>query len=173
MTPRVLSPEADRLVDAAYGLALRATGDEQHARASVEAAAQAGADCPVTFLSAVRREARARRTTLPLDPATAARPSQLADMPIGDWEVLERVALRGLTLAEAAAALGLDRREVLLRLNRAMQTARRCLVDGGHVRDDADPVRLDRLRGDPTAGRLDDAPRNREAETAAARGLPA
>jgi hypothetical protein len=173
MTPRVLSPDGDRLVDAAYGLALRATGDERQARASVEAAARVGADCPATFLSAVRREARARRTTLPLDPATAARPPQLADMPIGDWEVLERVALRGLSLAEAAAALGLDRREVLLRLNRAMQTARRCLVDGGHARDDADPVRLDRLRGDATAGGLHDSPRDRQAEAAAGGRLPA
>jgi len=173
MTPRLLSPDADRLVDAAYGLALRATGDEQHARASVEAAARAGTDCAATFLSAVRREARARRTTLPLDPATAARPPQLADMPIGDWEVLERVALRGLTLAEAAVALALDRREVLLRLNRAMQTARRCLVDGGQAGDDPDPVRLDRLRGDATAGPLDDAPRDRESEAAAGRPLPA
>jgi hypothetical protein len=166
MSAGVVSDD-EHLADAAYGLALRITRDEQRATASIESALERLHDGPVAFLNAVREEGRLRRTGAP-DPLTAPRPAHLSGIPFGDWAVLERVALRGLTVTEAAEALGIDRRETLLRLGRGLAAAGRILRDRGQAGDDAYALRLDRLDGDRAPGGLDDATRDREAEAGAA-----
>jgi len=160
----------ERLANAAYGLALRITRDEQRATATVESALGRLDDGPVAFLNAVRDEGRLRRTGAP-DPLTAPRPAHLSAVQFADWAVLERVALRGLSVTEAADALGIERREVLLRLQRGLVAAGRCLGNRGQVGDDAHALRLDRLDGDRAAGGLDDSPGDREAEAGAASGI--
>src|SRR5439155_24623802 len=122
--------------------------------------------------NAVREEARPHRAAAP-DPATALRPPRLSSIPIGDWAVLERVALRGMSVTEAADALGIDRRETLLRLHRGLVAARGCLLGDRHAPDDADAVRLEGLGGDRAAGGLDDSTCDRQAEAGAASGIAA
>src|SRR5438067_13550401 len=90
----------------AYRLALRITGRQDRALASLEAAARRREPTATAFVNAVRDEARTRRTGAEPDPATAPRPASLARIALDDWAVLERIALRGLTPAETAAALG-------------------------------------------------------------------
>jgi hypothetical protein len=154
--------------DAGYGLALRVTGEPERAAAAVEAADPLSGRGDAEFLRAVRREARALRPDVPWDPETVARPAQLNSLPIADWAVLERVALRGMTVDEAAAAVGIDRREALLRLHRGLVTAGRRLRQAG---DDTDAVRLDGLGGDLAAGGLDDAAGNGQPQAAPVPGL--
>jgi hypothetical protein len=167
-------PDAAAVATAAYGLALRVTGDEEKAVASVEAAAAGGvrASDPVLFVRAVRQEARLRRSAGPPAPI-GARPLRLSRIPIGDWAVLERVALRGLSITEAAEALGIDRREALLRLNRGLVEARGCLLGDRQPGDDADAARRDLLDADRAAHGLDDAAGDRQSQTAAAPGVAA
>jgi hypothetical protein len=168
VTVAAASLDPETLVSAAYGLALRISGSEERAAESVETVSLRPSSSAAAFLADVRREARARRVDMLPDPATAPPPPALHGLPPDDWAVVERVALRGLSLTEAAAALGIERREALLRLNRGMVAARRRLLDEGQSRDDAQAVRLDVLGGDLPAGGLDDAARDRQAEPAAA-----
>jgi hypothetical protein len=157
----------EHLADAAYALALRITRDERRAAASVESALERVADGPVAFLNAVRDEGRLRRAGAP-DPLTAPRPANLSGISFADWAVLERVALRGFTVTEAADALGIERREALLRLNRGLVAAGRFLRDRGQTGDDANALRLHRLDRDRAAGGLDDPAGDREPEAGAA-----
>jgi hypothetical protein len=122
MLAETLTPDPLAVVDAAYGLALAVTGDEEQAAASVIAAARGGRRTPGRFVRAVREEARARR------PASGSReaeplPSPAASVAPDDWAVLERVAMRGMRLGEAAEALGIDRADALLRLHRGLAAA--------------------------------------------------
>jgi hypothetical protein len=160
-------PSDEALARAAYGLALRITGNEQRAAASVETAVDPHREGRVAFLGAVRNAARARRAQVP-DRATAARPPRLNGIPVGDWAVVERIALRGMTVTEVAETLGLDRRETLLRLHRGLVASRSCLLGEGQPRDDADAPRLQLLDGEVAAGRLDDAAGDRQPEAGAA-----
>ena len=63
-----------------------------------------------------------------------------------EWAVLERVALRGMTVTEAAAALGIDRGEALRLLHRGMLAAGGCLSGERQAGDDAQTVRARRSR---------------------------
>jgi hypothetical protein len=166
MTLQTALPVPAELALAGYSLALRITGDEEHAAASVEAACAASHSVE-SFVRAVREEARTRRAPAPFDPATAICPPRLRSVTTADWAVLERVAHRGMLLHEAAEAVGIDREEALLRLHRGLLAARNSLLGSRQVSDDAHAVRLDRLDGDLTSGRLDDPTRDRQAETAA------
>jgi hypothetical protein len=157
----------EHVADAAYALALRVTRDEQRAVASVESALERLADGPAAFLNAVRDEGRLRRAGAP-DPLTAPRPANLSGIPFADWAVLERVALRGLTVTETAEALGLERRETLLRLQRGLVAAGRFLRDRRQTGDDANALRLHRLDRDRPAGRFDDPAGDREPEAGSA-----
>jgi hypothetical protein len=160
------SPE---LAVAAYRLAFGITGDEGHAVASLDAAARRSSDASDRFLDVVRDEARARRVHAP-DPATAPRPTALAHVSLPDWAVLERVALRGMMVTEAAEAVGIDRREALRRLQRGLVATRDCLLER-EASDDPQAVRRDVLGPDHAAGSLDDAARDRQAEPAALRSV--
>jgi hypothetical protein len=152
---------------AAYGLALRITRDEERAVASVESAARSTSEgAGNVFLRRVRRAARARRVITP-DTATAPRPPALADVAYAEWAVLERVALRGMSVSEAAAALALPRSEVLRLLHRGMVAAGGCLSGDRQAGDDAQAVGSDVLGFDLSAGGLDDPAGDREPEPAA------
>jgi hypothetical protein len=162
MSARSALPESDLV--AAYCLALRVAGNKAAAAASVEAAFQAGPATRGAFVRAVREEARARRAhdvpPCPQPPGVAA----------AEWDVLEHVALRGARLTEAADALGLDRREALLRLHAGLVAAGRALRVGDErePRDDPRPAARPRLGRDLAAGGLHDPARDRQPEAAAA-----
>src|SRR5438552_16266906 len=96
-------PDANTLITAAYGLAIRITGDGGRAAAALETVGRPGA--PVGYLNAVRRSARAQRHPVRDDVPAAAPPERLGDLVVADWEVVERVALRGLSLTEVAQVL--------------------------------------------------------------------
>ena len=125
-------------------------------------------DSAAAFLRARATAARARRTAAP-DPATAAAAAGARRRArYAEWAVLERVALRGMTLTEAAAALGIDRREALYACSTAAASPRAAASRGERqAGDDAQPVGLDVLGVDLAAGGLDDAARDREPEPAA------
>jgi len=132
--PGVRSPE---FALAAYGLALRITRDEDQAVAALESVTRLAPGVEgAAFLRRVRRAARLRRTAAP-GPAAAPRPRALSDVSSPEWGVLEGVALRGMTVTEAAAALGVERRDALRLLHRGMVTARGCLSGGRHAGGDA------------------------------------
>ena len=84
-----------------------------------------------------------------------------------EWAVLERVALRGMSVTEAADALGIERREALRLLHRGMLAAGGCLSGERQAGDDAQAVGLDVLGVDLAAGGLDDPARDRQPEPAA------
>ncbi len=155
------------LAKAAYGLAFRITRDEERAAVSLEAAATLASDpSPAGFLRGVRRTARLRRVNA-YDAVTAPRPPALSDVSYPEWAVLERVALRGMTVTEAAEALGIERREVLRLLNRGMVAAGGALAGQRQAGGDAQPARDDVLGLDLTAGGLHDPARDREPQSAA------
>jgi hypothetical protein len=158
---RAADPPA--LARSAYTLALRITGDEQDAAACVAAASRA-AWAPGPFVRAVREEARARRP--PAVVATAVTPPPDASIAAVDWQVLEPVALRGLRLNETADALGIDRREALLRLHRGLAAARSALLDGD-PRDHPQAARGNGLGSDLASRRGRDAAGDRQPEAAA------
>jgi hypothetical protein len=160
---RLQGPDADALATAAYGLALRITGDETRAVESVEAALgrrRPSSATPAVFLGAVRAEARTRRAANP-DPFTAPRPQRLACVPIDEWAVLERIALRGMSVTEAAEAVGMDRREALLRLHRGLVAAGSGLRGEREASDEPRATGLHRLDRDLAACGLHDATRDR------------
>ena len=153
---------------AGFSLALRITGDEDRALASVFSAARNAVGDRSALIRTVRVEARARRSSAPPD-TPVERPASFAGVAPDDWHVLERIALRGMSATEAAASLGLERGEVLSRLQRGLLAARACLAASKRqLCDDARAVRRDGLRGDRASGVRDDPVRNRQAETAAA-----
>lgn len=155
------------LLDAAFGLARRIAGSDETACRSVEAAVGLPWRRPADLLRATRAEARARRTS-DASPAHVPRPDRLRSVSPDAWATLERVALRGMTVTEAASDQALDRREVLLRLREGLIASREALLDGEwDSRDDADAARHDGLRGDRAAVALGDPSRDREAEAAA------
>lgn len=165
-TARSSTPDT---VTAAYSLALRITGDPAlAAEATQEAAGRVGTDL-VPLLRATRAEARRRRPRRAAPPPPVARPAVLAALPHHDWQLVERVALRGMTVTEAAADLGVSRPEVLRRLHRGLAAAR---VSLGDARDDANTARLERLGSDVAAGRLGDTAGDREPEPAARACVP-
>src|SRR4051812_22666213 len=98
------------LAFAAFGLAARITGDDDRAIASIDAASRRDAVTDGEFLRVVRLEARERRPPVAA-PGTAPRPAALSDVSYADWAVLERVAYRGMSITETAAAVGVERRE--------------------------------------------------------------
>lgn len=146
----------------AYGLALRITGDELAACDSVVAAARTAGTALAPLVRAVREEARARRVASARE--SVSRPALLAPVRHEDWEVVERIALRGMTVAEAATDCGLERRETMLRLHRGLSVARDCLRE---TRDHAGSSWLERLRANLATGGLGDPARDRETQTAA------
>jgi hypothetical protein len=150
------------LAAAAYGLALRVAGDTEAAVASVEAASQRRPPTTGAFVRTVREEARARRTTS----AGAAASPRLPCVAADDWDVLERVALRGMLVSEAAEAVGIERREALLRLHRGLLAAGRELLGGRQTGEDPDASRGRGLGGDLAAGGLHDPARDRQAQPA-------
>lgn len=163
-------PAADQLVTAAYGLAVRITADEDQA-ADVLLQVPFRPSAPTGYLNAVRRAARTVRPSRGASDA-AQRPARLSTISPGDWDVVERIALRGLTVTEVAQLLELDRREVVLRLNRGLAGARAGLL-GGQTGDDPHAARVQRLDGDGAARSLRDATRNRQTETAPTRSATA
>ena len=153
---------------AGFSLALRITGDEDGALTSVVSAARNAVGDRAALIRAVRTEARARRRSVAPD-TTVERPASFAGVAPDDWQVLERVALRGMSATEAAASLGLERHEVLSRLQRGLLAARACLAASKRqLCDDARAVGRDGLRGDRAAGVRHDPVCNRQAETTAA-----
>lgn len=175
VTVATTRPDRFAVATAAYGVALRITGSEEQAVASVESVTAAGVslESPGTFVCAVRAEARSRRIPAPIARETAARPPQLSQIAIGDWAVVERVALRGLSITETAEALGVDRAEVLRSLNRGLRDARGSLLGDGKARDETHTARDDRLGADRPRRSLDDAPRDRQPEPASRRSAAA
>ena len=170
MTALPVWPAADTLVTAAYGLAVRITADERSAGDALVAVGYPASR--VGYLNAVRRAARARRQHPRDDVPSLSRPDRMRDVDVADWEVVERVALRGMSLSEVAQVLEIDRREALLRLNRGMRAARDRLV-GRQPSDDPNPTRVDRLGVDAPVRRLRDAAHDGESEPAARRTAPA
>jgi hypothetical protein len=166
MGPQSPAPDP-RLPAAAYGLALRIAGDAEGAAASVEAASRRSPPTAGAFVRAVREEARARRPLGVAGASAAIVAPPLARVAADDWDVLERVALRGMLVGEAAQEVGLERREALLRLHRGLVAARRGLVGGQEARDDPGAAFVARLRGDLAAGSLDDTLGDRQPEAAA------
>lgn len=162
MTARALPPD----LLAAFGLARRITGNDEAACASVEAAVAAPWRGPHDLLARSRDEARARRPGA-LPAAVTPRPPELGHLSSALWETVERVALRGMTVSEAAADLGLERREVVLRLRGGLLAARDVLVTCERERDhEADAAWGNRLGDDRAAGPLGDASRDRQPEAA-------
>src|SRR5262245_33751963 len=158
---------SSELAFAAYGLALRITQDEEQAVATLESVTRLAPEVDgAVYLRRVRRAARFRRSAAP-DPDTAPRPQALSDVSYPEWGVLERVALRGMTISEAAAALGIERGEALRLLHRGMLAAGGCLSRGGQARGDAQTVGLEVLGADVSAGRLRDPAGDRQAQAAA------
>ena len=83
--------------------------------------------------------------------------------------MLERVALRGMTVTEAAEALGIDRREALRLLHRGMLAAGGCLsrrAAGGRRRAGRAGSTFSAAISPPAA--CDDPARDRQPEPAAA-----
>ena len=103
----------------------------------------------------------------PGEPAAAAPCPRLPSVAIGDWEVLERVALRGMRVGEVAEAVGIDRREALLRLHRGLAAFRTGSAGEREPGDDPDAAARSGLGGDLAAGRFDDLARDRQPEPAA------
>jgi hypothetical protein len=118
-------PDADVAL-AAFALAHRITGSEARALDAVGAAASRvnGAE----LLREVRIEARARRGTA--RPAAVARPAGLEGIAADDWDVVERVALRGEMIVEVATELGVAAGVVALRLHRGLRAVRVALEKG-------------------------------------------
>ena len=164
-TAITLAPSSAAL-DAAFSLARRITGSDETACRSVEAAVRRPWQRPAELLGATRSEARARRTSDTCGDAVP-RPDRLRSIPPDAWATLERVALRGMTVTEAAADQAVDRREVLLRLREGLVAAREVLLDGERdARDDTDAMWGEGLRRDRAAGALGDASRDGEPEAA-------
>lgn len=146
---------------AAFNLALRIIGSE---RGALDAVAAAAASDPADLVRAVRVEARARRGGHVAQ--VVERPDALASVPAADWELVERVALRGATLAEVATDLGLSIQAAALRLHAGLRLVRDLLgerqADGQQCAPAVGGGGLDR-----PAHAFRDAARDREPKAAA------
>ena len=148
-------------IRAAYGIALRMTGSVAAAEEAVARAARGSDLAPGSLVRAVRREAR----LLP------GRPEPVG-VALGDWELVERVALRGMTLTEAAVDAGLSRSDAIVRLQRGMRAACAC-TERGQAAGDTQATAARALCRDRSSGRLDDPTGDRQAQAASLTGLPA
>ena len=165
-TTAITRTPSSGVLDASFSLARRITGSDEAACRSVEAAVRRPWRRPAELLGATRSEARARRTS-DASPEMVPRPGQLQSLPPDVWATLERVALRSMTVTEAASEQKLDRREVLLRLREGLVAAREALIDGERdAGDDADATWGEGLHRDRAAGGFGDASRDREPEAA-------
>lgn len=166
----VISQPSSDPIRAAYGLALRMTGTGAIAENVVARAARAAGLEPTPLFRAVRAAARTAggRT----ERASVPRPDGFHEVASSDWAVVERIALRGMTISEVAAETGLSRADVIARLQRGMRAARACL-EGREAATDAEPSLAGALGGDRAAGRFDDAARHRQAEATPLPCLPA
>ena len=157
-------------IRAAYGIALRMTGSVAAAEEAVARAARGSDLAPGSLVRAVRREAR----LLPgrPEPVGVARPASFHGVALGDWELVERVALRGMTLTEAAVDAGLSRSDAIVRLQRGMRAACAC-TERGQAAGDTQATAARALCRDRSSGRLDDPTGDRQAQAASLTGLPA
>ena len=121
-------------IRAAYGLASRMTNSRAAAEEAVSRAARRSGLEQTPLVRATRAEARGLGGRP--QPASVPRPMAFHDVALGGWAVLERIALRGMTISEAAAELGVSRPEVIVRLQCGMRAARGC-IEQGEVGDDA------------------------------------
>ena len=159
---------SQELAFAAFGLASRITGDGDRAIASIDAARRQGIVTDAEFLRAVRLEARERRAPV-VAPGTAPRPAVLAEVSYADWAVLERVAYRGMSVTEAADAVGVERREALARLRRGLAAAGASLRQSRQAGDHPETPGLERLGGDLAAGGIGDPAGDGQPEAASLR----
>lgn len=129
-------------IEAAYGLAVRMTGSELVAEEIVVRSARRVGTDHVALVRAVRADARDFGT----EPSRMAvtRPDRFQAVSAGDWEIVERVALRGMTLTDAAEDAGLSRSEAIVRLQRGMRAGRASL-EGRHATDHAQPATVGAL----------------------------
>ncbi len=149
----------------AYGIALRITGSPHVAEEIVCAAAAHVGLRAADLVRATRLAARGRQGGHRAAPVP--RPASLRAVAADDWAILERVALRGMLVTEAARDEGLERREALRRLRRGLVSAREALARAGEPGEHPEAARLDRLGANDAACRLDDAPCDRQPEAAA------
>ena len=156
-------------IRAAFGLAYRMTGSRTSAEEAVIRAASRGELDTTSLVHATRQEARA----LPGQPVAeaVARPEAYHEVALGDWEIVERVALRGMSVTEAGVDAGVSRADAMLRLQRGMRAARVALEER-QARYDAETPAAGALGGDGAAGGLDDPLGDRQAEAASFPGLP-
>jgi hypothetical protein len=156
-------------IRAAYALAWRMTGSHDAAAEAVVRAARVGGLETAPLVHAVRAEAKALRGR-PVE-VGVARPDAFHGVAVGDWEIVERVALRGMSVSEAAADARVSRADAMMRLQRGMRAARAC-IDDRHAPRHAEAASTRALGEDRTAGRLHDPACDREPEAASLPGLP-
>jgi hypothetical protein len=159
------------LAIAAYNLAFGVTRDEQSALISLKAVADRPPEPAHAFLKAVRGEARRHRAEAPAL-STAPRPLGLDHISPLDWAMLERVAFRGMSAAEAADAIGIERREALRRLHDGL-IAHRDHLRRHDRQQGRDPETPDWkvLGPDLATHGLDDPARDRQPKPAPASGI--
>lgn len=152
---------------ASYGLALRVTGDTRVAMAAVAGAARVATD-PGTLVRLSRRAARRMRQDAI---AQVQRPVALAALDDRQWAVVERIALRAMTVSEAAEELGLGKLEVLALLRGGLAAAGGMLRGEGQLDDHPEAPRVGIVKRHLAARCLDDAPHDRQPKAAAGAGL--
>ncbi len=152
---------------ASYRLAHRITGSESTAAAAVGTAARSTRD-PATLVRLTRAAARRDRLEriAPID-----RPETLTEVDPASWALLERVALRGMTLREAATDTAVDRRQALLALHRGLVAAGACLREQRQGDDRTHPARLGLVESDRATRALDDPLHDRQPQAAPAARL--
>lgn len=148
---------------ASYGLALRVTGDPGVAMTAVAGAARVATD-PGTLVRLSRRAARRKRQDAI---APMPRPPLLAAVDDGQWAVVERIALRAMTVSEAAADLGLGKTEVLALLRSGLAAAGGMLRGEGQLDDHPKATRVDLVERHHPTRRLDDSAHDRQPQAAA------
>lgn len=154
---------------AGYTLALRITGDPTHALAAVACASSFAPGTAGGLIRQIRREARSRASR----PGRCAvpKPAELKALDSGDWELVERVALRGMSITEAAVDLGVPPDEAMQRLSRGLRSARACLEPTRERGQKTNAGWLDRLGNQSSAVALGDSPGNRKPKPASCPGL--
>ncbi len=152
--------EQPERVAVAYSLALRITADATAAEAICERTADAASSLG-ELVRDVRNLARVRRSRTAVTRTT--RPHLLLAMDPYRWQLLDTIALQGMTLGEASAEFGVAEAELRRDLRLALGDARRSLRSPGPGQLDHEPraAGRDRLGPNRPAVRLHDAPRNR------------
>jgi DNA-directed RNA polymerase specialized sigma24 family protein len=142
-----------RVGRAAFALARRICGDDAIAADVVEEAFASSGHGPEggvgdgLLLRRVRDLACDRRIRVHRGPiALSASPPALAELPRVQWRVLDLVALRGATVREAAARLGVPEDDVLAHLRDGLRLAGALLSGTGETDGHADSARLALLR---------------------------